>query len=316
MIATASVITAARPQAARSRRRRRRRRGRAARAASSPRPPSQRVPQTARGRAGRCRGCAGGGRGRAGAEARQETRQDRPPRERFEGKGRDGDNRRDKFRSQQGRPQQGWWPRQGRARRPRFRRARQGRPRQARQRPVAPSMGDQRRPARARSSGRSQFAVRKTGGAEGATRRPQGLAFRKCPFAAQKCTEVYLERQRLDKWLWHARVVKARTCAAALVEAGHVRINGVREKAPGHAVKLGDVLTIGARSQRAHPQGDRIFRAARRRGGGARALRRFAERQRITICNRAGGRRLKTRFEARRFPCGSGLHALRKPRKI
>ena len=56
--------------------------------------------------------------------------------------------------------------------------------------------------------------------------------------------ESCLERQRLDKWLWHARVVKARTCAAALVEAGHVRINGVREKAPGHAVKIGDVLTI------------------------------------------------------------------------
>ena len=54
-----------------------------------------------------------------------------------------------------------------------------------------------------------------------------------------------MERQRLDKWLWHARVVKARTSAAALVEAGHVRINGVREKAPGHAVKAGDVLTIG-----------------------------------------------------------------------
>jgi len=53
-----------------------------------------------------------------------------------------------------------------------------------------------------------------------------------------------LERQRLDKWLWHARVVKARTSAAALIEAGHVRINGVREKAPGHAVKAGDVVTI------------------------------------------------------------------------
>ncbi len=53
-----------------------------------------------------------------------------------------------------------------------------------------------------------------------------------------------MERQRLDKWLWHARVVKARSSAAALVEAGHVRINGSREKAPGHAVKAGDVLTI------------------------------------------------------------------------
>ena len=39
--------------------------------------------------------------------------------------------------------------------------------------------------------------------------------------------------------------MKARTSAATLVEAGHVRINGVRETAPGHAVKSGDVLTIG-----------------------------------------------------------------------
>jgi len=54
-----------------------------------------------------------------------------------------------------------------------------------------------------------------------------------------------LDRQRLDKWLWHARVVKARASAALLVEQGHVRINGVRETTPGHAVKPGDVLTIG-----------------------------------------------------------------------
>ena len=53
-----------------------------------------------------------------------------------------------------------------------------------------------------------------------------------------------MDRQRLDKFLWHARVVKARTSAAQLVESGHVRINGVRETAPGHAVKAGDVLTI------------------------------------------------------------------------
>jgi ribosome-associated heat shock protein Hsp15 len=59
------------------------------------------------------------------------------------------------------------------------------------------------------------------------------------------CQWCRLERQRLDKWLWHARVVKARTSAAALVEAGHVRVNGVREKSPGHAIKPGDVLTIG-----------------------------------------------------------------------
>ncbi|SHN76270.1 heat shock protein Hsp15 [Bradyrhizobium erythrophlei] len=55
----------------------------------------------------------------------------------------------------------------------------------------------------------------------------------------------FVERQRLDKWLWHARLVKARTSAAALVAAGHVRINGVRETSPGHALKAGDVVTVG-----------------------------------------------------------------------
>lgn len=39
-------------------------------------------------------------------------------------------------------------------------------------------------------------------------------------------------------------MVKARTSAAELVESGHVRINGTREKSPGHAIKLGDVVTV------------------------------------------------------------------------
>jgi ribosome-associated heat shock protein Hsp15 len=58
-----------------------------------------------------------------------------------------------------------------------------------------------------------------------------------------------LDRQRLDKWLWHARVVKTRTDAAALVSKGHVRINGMRQKSPGHSVKEGDVLTIALDSR-------------------------------------------------------------------
>ncbi|MBV8924201.1 MAG: RNA-binding S4 domain-containing protein [Bradyrhizobium sp.] len=53
-----------------------------------------------------------------------------------------------------------------------------------------------------------------------------------------------MDRQRLDKFLWHARVVKARASAVQLVERGYVRINGVRETSPGHAVKVGDVLTV------------------------------------------------------------------------
>ena len=51
-------------------------------------------------------------------------------------------------------------------------------------------------------------------------------------------------RQRIDKWLWHARVVKTRTSAARLVEDGHVRINGIRSTSAAKAVGIGDVLTV------------------------------------------------------------------------
>jgi ribosome-associated heat shock protein Hsp15 len=51
-------------------------------------------------------------------------------------------------------------------------------------------------------------------------------------------------RQRIDKWLWHARVVRTRAAAADLVRAGHVRLNGERVTAAGHAVKAGDVVTV------------------------------------------------------------------------
>jgi len=39
-------------------------------------------------------------------------------------------------------------------------------------------------------------------------------------------------------------VVRTRSSAAALIEAGHVRINGERSKSPSRAVHAGDVLTI------------------------------------------------------------------------
>jgi ribosome-associated heat shock protein Hsp15 len=52
------------------------------------------------------------------------------------------------------------------------------------------------------------------------------------------------DRQRLDKWLWHARMVRTRTAAAALVEAGHVRVNGSRVLAPSHVLRANDVVTL------------------------------------------------------------------------
>ena len=58
-----------------------------------------------------------------------------------------------------------------------------------------------------------------------------------------------MDRQRLDKWLWHARIVKTRVDAAALVAKGRVRINGLRPTSPGHAGKAEDVLTIALDSR-------------------------------------------------------------------
>jgi ribosome-associated heat shock protein Hsp15 len=53
-----------------------------------------------------------------------------------------------------------------------------------------------------------------------------------------------LEHQRIDKWLWHARVVRTRSAAAALVNAGLVRVNGARTGASSHPLRPGDVVTI------------------------------------------------------------------------
>jgi len=53
-----------------------------------------------------------------------------------------------------------------------------------------------------------------------------------------------LDRQRIDKWLWHARVVRTRAAAAALAAGGHVRVNGQRVDAASRAVRPGDVVTV------------------------------------------------------------------------
>jgi ribosome-associated heat shock protein Hsp15 len=84
-------------------------------------------------------------------------------------------------------------------------------------------------------------------------------------------TPAVRERQRIDKWLWHARMVRTRSAAAALIEAGHVRVNGVRITATSHVLRAGDVITLAL---------DRTIRLievkgfAERRGNGesARAL--------------------------------------------
>ena len=51
-------------------------------------------------------------------------------------------------------------------------------------------------------------------------------------------------RQRIDKWLFFARVVKSRSLAAKLAQAGRVRINGDKTDQSADLVKAGDVLTM------------------------------------------------------------------------
>jgi ribosome-associated heat shock protein Hsp15 len=75
-----------------------------------------------------------------------------------------------------------------------------------------------------------------------------------------------LDRQRIDKWLWHARLVRTRSDAAALADGGFIRLNGRRVADNSQPVRLGDVLTVSL---------DRAVRVlqvegfAERRGGAA-----------------------------------------------
>ncbi len=50
--------------------------------------------------------------------------------------------------------------------------------------------------------------------------------------------------QRVDKWLWHARLVKTRALAVVVVEGGKVRRNRERLTKPADQVRIGDVLTV------------------------------------------------------------------------
>ena len=69
---------------------------------------------------------------------------------------------------------------------------------------------------------------------------------RRIPRSGAKTSRIaqVLDRQRIDKWLWHARVVRTRTAAAALADRGKVRVNGARIDAPSKTVRAGDVVTI------------------------------------------------------------------------
>ncbi len=54
--------------------------------------------------------------------------------------------------------------------------------------------------------------------------------------------------QRLDKWLWCARVMRQRSDCAALVAQGGVRINRMPTDKPHARLRVGDVITLPVRA--------------------------------------------------------------------
>ena len=53
--------------------------------------------------------------------------------------------------------------------------------------------------------------------------------------------------QRLDKWLWCARLMKARADCARLIAEGHVRLNRQATDKPHARLRPGDVITLPLR---------------------------------------------------------------------
>ena len=51
-------------------------------------------------------------------------------------------------------------------------------------------------------------------------------------------------RQRIDKWLFFARIAKSRTLAQEWVEGGHVSVNGEKVRRASADVRVGDRLEV------------------------------------------------------------------------
>lgn len=49
---------------------------------------------------------------------------------------------------------------------------------------------------------------------------------------------------RIDKLLWFLRLAKTRSLAQALVEAGHIRLNGRRIERAHQSIRVGDILVL------------------------------------------------------------------------
>jgi ribosome-associated heat shock protein Hsp15 len=49
---------------------------------------------------------------------------------------------------------------------------------------------------------------------------------------------------RIDRFLFFIRLMKSRTLAQALIDAGHVRVDGKRVEKPSESVRIGSVIAF------------------------------------------------------------------------
>lgn len=57
-------------------------------------------------------------------------------------------------------------------------------------------------------------------------------------------TDATPARQRIDKWLFFARLAKSRTLAQEWIEGGHVSVNGEKVRRSSAEVRIGDRLEV------------------------------------------------------------------------
>jgi ribosome-associated heat shock protein Hsp15 len=57
------------------------------------------------------------------------------------------------------------------------------------------------------------------------------------------------QRQRIDKWLFFARIAKSRSLAQDWVEAGHVTVNGEKVRRSSADVRPGDKIEVTTRER-------------------------------------------------------------------
>lgn len=50
--------------------------------------------------------------------------------------------------------------------------------------------------------------------------------------------------QRIDLWMWHARIYKTRSISTKFIKLRHIRLNSCLVSKSAHTIKINDILTF------------------------------------------------------------------------